>query len=200
MNEVRRSNLLDALLRSVSPERSREILCILEPLFSRCAHGLYPFGNPAEITPDISKHVALLTNRICTAVEPIAEQSIPHAMTTSMQNSNFLAKVKPHAGSKIESSVDHTRGKNLEFDIRYSFGARLTGKLPTNLWVHLWDPIRFWLLAEIGGKHLQKEAEAFEQIVRLSVRGLIIFDFKPTSPTTILVICNQPTSTRYRMR
>lgn len=202
MNEVKRANLLDALLRSLSPERSREILRILEPLFRRCAYAQYPFGDATEITQDLSKHVALLTNRVCNSVEPIAEQNIPHSMKTAVQNSNFLAKVKPHAGIKIESTVDHTRGKNLEIDIRYSFGARLTGILPTNLWIHLWDPIRFWLLAEIGGKILHKEALAFEHIIRMSVKGLIVFDFKPTDPTTILVVCKQTVTNnkRYRLR
>lgn len=201
MIEVNRSYLRQSLTHSLSTERAHEIMNILEPLYVRCALGIYPFGEPIEFDQDVMRHIAALTNRSCEMVEPMAPETIPHSMTTAVRSTNFLPKLKTHAGHKIAALSQHARAHNLEIDLRYSFGNRLLNQLPSNLWLHLWDPIRYWLLAEIGGDVLQNEAKALEHVVRLSANGLIVFDFKPTSPTTVLVVCNQPqTKQRYRLR
>lgn len=187
--KVNRSILLDALRRNVMEERAIEIMKILDPLFWRCTHNHYFFGHIDHLPEDLIKHIATIINRPCASIIPIRVHTIPHRMTTALQNSNFVPKAKTHVGLKIDALVDRVRASNMEIDLRYGFGSRLFGILPTNLWVHLWEPIRLWLLSEIVGEKLCKEAIALEHIVRLSANGLIVFDFKPSDPTVVRVVC-----------
>ena len=118
MHSVNRRSLSEALLRYLTQERTNEIMLTLEPLFIRCAHHQYTFGDPAFIEQCDARYVTFLANRACLELEPMSEHIIPHAMKTSVQPSNFLAKFKSQMGGRIESEIAPGRAKNLLIDIR----------------------------------------------------------------------------------
>lgn len=200
--EIRRSNLRNALLRRISTERVQEIMKILEPLFLMCEQNRFCYGYMDPLPEDIHVTIEFLTERPCVGIECIGKSMIPHRLTTCLQDSNFIVRLRRHLDQRLCDALGDTERVNLYYDFRFGFGERLFHVLPTNLWNQLWETVRYWIFCEFAGAPFEKEASALEQIVRLSAGGYIMFDVKPTDPTIAFIINSEIAAPgqRYRLR
>ncbi|MEK7451768.1 MAG: hypothetical protein AAB664_00345, partial [Patescibacteria group bacterium] len=173
--------LRETLLKHLPKGRVFEIMEIHRMIYRKCEELQFAFGDRAFIDPDMNSYVQCLIDQPCEGYEAIPHTCIPKRLTSSVQNSSLLKKVKTYLVPKIQRATDQLTINNLEYDLMHGFRDRRNGTLPVTLWTHVWNLLLLWVLSEVGGKRLQKEAEALERIAIMISKGHIAFDFKPNN-------------------
>lgn len=186
--DVQRFQLQQALRRHLSLDETLGIMTVLEPLFRMCTLNRFFYGNNSDLPEQIIESVATLSQHPYESIEGIALSVMPPRLLQGTQLSNFSLRIRRQSAPKIQNVVSYAHEKCLSIDICLSFGDRLLGVLPHNLWIQLWEIVRLWLLCEIGKPHLAREADAYKKVVQLCMRGSLPYDSKPKMPNTLLVI------------
>lgn len=202
MTEVRPITLRNTLLRYLTPERVKEIMAILEPLYAMCTRERFFYGHVECFPSEIHKHIQFLTRKPCDGIEFLAESVIPQRFLISVQNTNLIVQSRIHFQKRLFTTLGMVKVHNFDFDFRLSFGNRLMHALPQNLWNQLWETVRYWLLCEIALKPFEKEATALQHMVCICANGYIPFEYNPIRPTMAHIVNakNSATGMRYRTR